>query len=258
MTARLDNFHLEKLIREKMKHAYLYTHIEEPLIDQAKLILLTTILEETSLSKAQKENVIITAMLIQIALDTHDKVPSTNEMNEDKANKVSGQLNVLAGDYYSGLYYLLLSEMKEISLIHTLASAIKEINENKMTLYYNEAVSFKAHLGILTTVESLLSTSVANYVGLDHYNQVSREWIITNKLLHERQNYLQHGKSFIIESGTHYTGDIGVALSIVDSIIERGLHELSLFLENNPKRETILGLAIKKLLQENSKLVEEG
>ncbi|MFD1171703.1 heptaprenyl diphosphate synthase component 1 [Oceanobacillus picturae] len=260
MTARLDIYHLKELLREKMRHAYLYKHIEKPILDQAKLILLTEIIDETSLSTSQKESYIITAMLVQVALDTHEKVPATSKVDEDKGRKVAGQLNVLAGDYYSGLYYLLLSEMKEIDLIHKLANAIKEINENKMKLYYNEASTFEDYLDILTNIESLLITSVANYVDNNAYESIYREWILTNRLLREKQNYLQYGNSLLIDAGIHYTdrGNKEDVLAIVNEKIGGSLQKLSLFMENYANKETILGEAIQKLLKENSTLAEEG
>src|SRR5699024_12080275 len=101
-------------------------------------IFLSVILNNRSMSILRKKQYIITTKLVQIAWDTNDLVPVTNDEMDSEESRVAKQLTVLAGDYYSGLYYLLLSEIEAFDMIHILASAIKEINEYKMKLYYQE------------------------------------------------------------------------------------------------------------------------
>ncbi len=243
-----------------MKHSYLYKHIEKPVLDQSKLILLTDIIDHTTLTSSQKESYIITTMLVQVALDTHEKVPVTRNVDENRDSKVAGQLKVLAGDYYSGLYYLLLSEIKEIELIHKLANAIKEINENKMRLYYNEAATFVEYLDILANIESLLISSVADFVNDTTYKSICKEWVLTNRLIQEKQNYMEFGMSPLLDAGKYFTDKTTSEneLSMVNDIIEKNLNKLSLFMGNDIHRETMLGHAIQHTLKEYSTISEEG
>jgi len=187
-TSNLEVEQLKILIREKIKHTYLDKYIQ-PAIDYYKLSILTSIMNHTSMSDQKKEKYIITTMLVQIALDTHDLIPITNDINEAKHCRTSRQLTVLAGDYFSGLYYLVLSEIEEIEFTQLLATTIKEINELKMKRYYKEVNSFEEFIEIEQKIESLLITRVASFMNLPSTNKIIGHLLITNKLVEAKVNF---------------------------------------------------------------------
>lgn len=119
---------------EKLRHPYFINYIEEPFIDEEKIALLYGALKSANLHIEQIEHYVVTIMLVQIALDTHERVSNKAGEEEIEFHKCR-QLTVLAGDYYSGLYYYLLSMNRDIVLIRALAEGIKEINEHKIMLY---------------------------------------------------------------------------------------------------------------------------
>lgn len=127
-------------------------------------------------------------MLVQIALDTHDLV-TLSEEDDDRETVRTRQLTVLAGDYYSGLYYYLLSQLDDIPMIHTLAGAIKEINEWKMELYYKDVDSFQEFLESVKKIESLLIQRVASYVQKTAINDMAGDWLLAKKLMEEKRSY---------------------------------------------------------------------
>src|SRR5690625_8001095 len=99
------------------------------------------IMNNTPLSNKQKRHWIVATMLVQVALDTHELVPVTSSADASEFKTSARQLTVLAGDYFSGLYYLLLAETEDIKLVQILSCAIKTINAYKMLLNYNESES---------------------------------------------------------------------------------------------------------------------
>ncbi|MCT8138888.1 heptaprenyl diphosphate synthase component 1 [Anaerobacillus sp. CMMVII] len=88
---------------ERIKHPYINKFIEDPNLDEDRLFLLYSMLEEQKLAKKSLNEYIITTLLVQAALDTHETV-STSSVSSDRVKK-ERQLSVLAGDYYSSLYY---------------------------------------------------------------------------------------------------------------------------------------------------------
>lgn len=65
-----------KILENKLYDSYIYKHIRYPVIDEEKWKLLLFLVEQhSSLTPVQREKYIISTMLVQIALDTHDFVP---------------------------------------------------------------------------------------------------------------------------------------------------------------------------------------
>src|SRR5699024_7279825 len=117
---------LEYKVRQKTTHSFIKNQLDKPIIDLDKLFVLNEVYQNTSMSRNQKQDYIVVIMLIDIALKTHDLI--NNENYEKQTDK---QLTVLVGDYYSGMYYYLLSQLEDINMIKRLAANIKKINEKQ-------------------------------------------------------------------------------------------------------------------------------
>lgn len=174
---------LKKMIEIKIHHPYIEKYIDQPEIDLDKLGLLLYIFDEVDMLTQRKYEYIISVMLVQVALDTHDRV--TNESRTPLDDK-KRQLNVLAGDFYSGLCYQSLSKLGEIPLIRSLANAIKEVTEEKMLLYRLEAKSWRHLMQLIESVESVLFTTVAKHYQLsDEEIELIRLTLFVNRLMKE-------------------------------------------------------------------------
>lgn len=197
MELSLEN--IEEELKHILQHRYLQKYIQTPIIDQNKLILLYHLIEATPLEIEEKKKYIITTMLVQIALDTHDLVSETNS-NESSEKKKSRQLTVLAGDYYSGLYYYILSKLNDVPMIHTLASAIKEMNELKMYMYYEKQQTLTIFLSRLKKLEAKLITRVGEHLRFPDINEFAENWLLTSKLTKEKHNFLMNKNTPVLDA----------------------------------------------------------
>jgi heptaprenyl diphosphate synthase len=260
-TSGLDVQHVKNQIKRKMKHTYLNKHLPKPVIDEEKLILLSAIINNAAIPAFHKERYIVTTMLVQTALDTHDTVPVSND-KENNENKISRQLKVLAGDYYSGLYYLLLSEIEDTSLTHHLAAAIKEINEYKMKLYYKETHSFDDYIHLKQNIESLLILQVADFLGEGTMKLISGDWILIHLLFREKEALNNKAFSTVYDAGFNKYKNGPNSSLVLDMKLKECMVRIRGYLDKNTDYPVFLKKHIEKLLAEqpnyNVSCVEEG
>jgi len=191
-TISMESNELKHSIEKKIQHPYVEKFVKKPFIDEDKLDILIYIYQDVPIPIQMKQQHIITIMLVQMALDTHEHIP--NDHQDWMMSETERQLSVLAGDYYSGLYYLLLSELEEVNMIQVLASSIRKMNEYKMILFYEEAESVQEFIEVISQLEASLYTEVASYLGLDQ--QIVA--IIQNVLLLNRLQREQNETNGII------------------------------------------------------------
>src|SRR5699024_12769978 len=90
----------------------------------------------------------------------------------------------------------LLAEIGEVTLIQKLASAIRRMNENKMTLFHEEYQSINELLELIQLIEADLFTEVAEYW---NHQPILIE-IIKDMLLINRLNIEIHAKYATVSS----------------------------------------------------------
>ncbi|RIW33154.1 heptaprenyl diphosphate synthase [Bacillus salacetis] len=187
----LDCFHLEASIKhyveEKLSYSYLQQYIDSPQIDEDRIsFLLLPFTKEKELDDEEVIRLISTVMLIQIGLDTHEKVT-----NSPKDSLKERQLTVLAGVYFSGQYYKILSELENVSLITLLAQAIKTVNESKISLYKNEFLNVQQIMDSVKTIESAVINSFLEHYGNTQWQELVREILFLQRLVHEERKLEQ-------------------------------------------------------------------
>ncbi|ALC81422.1 MULTISPECIES: heptaprenyl diphosphate synthase component 1 [Bacillus] len=249
-------FELEKKLNKKLSHPYLAKNLPAPKVDRDKLFLFHALFEESVLAEADKENYIITAMLVQIALDTHEDVNTETALAlDDQKNR---QLTVLAGDYFSGLYYSLLSDMKDIFMIRTLATAIKEINEHKVRLYDRSINDLNAFFSSLGNIESALFKYIAEHLKIPSWNVIANDFLVYKRIMSDPKLFKPLGGE---SPNSSYFSDHENQHEIKDSRYNIAVASIKELLSNKPLIQTSLIdrlNAIKQELWTYHQKVEEG
>lgn len=180
---------VEKRVFEK----YLLKYIDAPVIDDDKLLILISIMDYLEVPLEKMENFALSTMLIQTALDTHEHISRTSE------NEKSRQLTVLAGDYYSGLYYKFLADSEDISMIKSLSNGVKEVNEHKISVYHKETDSIEKLMNSIKTIESSLLGKFTEYFQVNVWNDPLADLLLFKRLLHEKKQYLLKECSIVFD-----------------------------------------------------------
>ncbi|WP_377888789.1 heptaprenyl diphosphate synthase component 1 [Alkalihalobacillus sp. R86527] len=239
MNNPMDHKHKQlNIVREKLQsrlaHSYLLRFIDIPVIDEERLYLFHEMLEQTSLEKERKQDTLLSIMLVQIALDTHERISLADVQNEDE--RKNRQLTVLAGDYFSSMYYHILSKWQDNDLIRTLSGAIQEINESKMSFYHAEEQSVDHIFSNLKDIESILIRKVADHFDLGEWKSFGTQYFYLNRLLFERkQELIQSGTNLLhkiafsflsVKESTLTTEQTAKARSVLDSYVDHAKKDI--------------------------------
>ncbi|MCA1063188.1 heptaprenyl diphosphate synthase component 1 [Rossellomorea sp. AcN35-11] len=185
---------IHQYIEEQLHHSYLKEYIDQPYIDRDRIyFLLMPFISEGRTVNEEVIQWISTAMLLQIALDTHEKVTTS-----DRDSLKERQLTVLAGVYFSSLYYKILAQSNDVDLIAYLAKAIKEINESKISIYKEEHENFEDLIHRVKIRESAIVSNFFHFFKDDKWIGIVEDSLLYKKLVQEKIS-LKHSEitSFI-------------------------------------------------------------
>lgn len=183
----LETAELKDEIQAIIHDSYLFTYIEPPIIDEDKIFLLCSMAKQ--IHHDIRKELIISTMLVQIALDIHERVIKIDYLQEDHKTR---QLTVLAGDYYSSLYYERLSKINEITLIQRLANGIRKINEQKTNFLYGKNLTQEHLLVIIREIESCLLNQFSLAVNSEPIPQIIQEFFLLKRLLQEQNKIMEN------------------------------------------------------------------
>lgn len=127
--------HITELARKYVDYDMISTHTELPDFPVPRVRLLYTFLNHREQYPRQlTEAGPLAAFLVELGLDTHDTIDVEDRQKEEKEMR-SRQLKVLAGDYFSSVFYQLLAHSGQIRLVNSMSAAVCEVNRLKVRLY---------------------------------------------------------------------------------------------------------------------------
>jgi heptaprenyl diphosphate synthase len=232
---------MKDLIMQKISHPYLQKYIQTPNIDEDKLLLIISMLDQHGLTKLEMKDFVVTTILIQIALDTHELVSNTTNPIEKESSLKSRQLTVLAGDYFSGLYYKILADSNNLAMIRALSEGIKEINEHKIFLYQKDSDGIEKLMNNILTIESALINKLADYLHESNWKDVSSQLLFIKRLLVEKKVFMNEGTSLLFDA-------------LAKVVFPKNIHQLELSIE----QRNYLLLICDKYVDFSVKKVEVG
>ncbi|WP_027093654.1 heptaprenyl diphosphate synthase component 1 [Cohnella thermotolerans] len=128
--------HLAQMAHQYMDYDMIAIHTDLPEFPEGRIRLLHAMLSYQPSSASLKDMLAVVASLVQMGLDTHDMVD--NEAAAERGGLLAmraRQLKVLAGDYFSGRFYNILSQAGQIEMVRRIGDAICELNRIKVVFY---------------------------------------------------------------------------------------------------------------------------
>ncbi|MNO24566.1 Heptaprenyl diphosphate synthase component 1 [compost metagenome] len=207
--------HITKLAKKYVEYDMISAHTELPEFPAPRVGLLYTFLNgREDVSARSAEICSLAAFLVQLGMDTHDRI-DTAKGRKDEMSMRSRQLKVLAGDYFSSVFYELLAKIDEIDTVSAMSTAICEVNRLKVRLYtklqqiipsaedyIKDSVQVK--MGLFLSFSQFMDKSVRNLWKL-LLTELSRCEVMLDEMKYSGESPLQRkGYAYlrIMESGT--------------------------------------------------------
>ncbi|MET1014573.1 MAG: heptaprenyl diphosphate synthase component 1 [Paenisporosarcina sp.] len=225
-------------IKQKVRHRTLHKYTGEPVVRDDRLFFLLLPFLNGEQWTEEHEQAGIAVAIIYSALFAHDQIKESN------ASSKSQQLTVLAGDYYSGMYYQILAKQSNIDLIRSLSNGIIEISEKKATVYDQVHRTFNEWMSTIVSIESLLIEQYYQHYQFEHYIPYMRQALFINRIANELEllnvGKLSRFQESLIESAEFlgYSSDLR---NLLENVCNEGIAHLIKDIEGS----TVLSKPIK-------------
>ncbi len=190
---------LNSEIKKLIYHSLVLEHIERPVINDDMIAVMVQILRNANVEQKFRPYYIVSVMLMQIALDTHEGVSNTEE-SESPARLRKRQLSILAGDYYSSMYYHILAKTEDIEFINLMSRGVQEVNEAKVRLYTDKNADIDTLVMYLKQIETILVEKTADYFNVTEQKELFIDFLLWKRLKAELLGYQNNHNSKFIQA----------------------------------------------------------
>ncbi|GEK35178.1 heptaprenyl diphosphate synthase component 1 [Kurthia sibirica] len=170
---------LKDEIYSKLHHRTLQEYAGQPIIWEDQLFYLLLPNFNGGQWTAHHQVAASCVAMIQTALTTHDLVMEHN------ATTKAQQLTVLAGDYYSGMYYATLASLPNIQLVQALSTAVADISERKTALYEPNDKTFSKWLEQFEVIVSKAVEQFYHHFNFGSYTPLMKKGMLIGRLFDE-------------------------------------------------------------------------
>ncbi|WP_391121718.1 heptaprenyl diphosphate synthase component 1 [Psychrobacillus sp. L3] len=182
----------KKNILMQLQQSTLQKYIGIPVVDEDRLFFtILPLLNEEDWDNSVEVSAIAVSLIFS-ALAAHDLV------KEENATAKSQQLQVLAGDYYSGRYYQLLASENKIDLIQLLSNSVAIITEHKSRFYDLEDYTLEELIQSIQLIESKPIERFLEYYAYHEYVYIMNEALLLAALKKELVAFEKNEKTFYI------------------------------------------------------------
>lgn len=145
---------------------------EGPFVKEARLFFLLLPFFNGEQWSDKMETSARTVAIVYAALHAHDRVKEEMPISKEQ------QLTVLAGDFYSGIYYQLLAEGKNIEMVQKLATAIIQVSEKKASFHELALQQPEQVEETAIVIETALLNAFYKENGFGHYKQLMEQSLL--------------------------------------------------------------------------------
>jgi hypothetical protein len=162
-------------IENHAENSYVNQLIGKPNIPVFFVHVLHLMLKDCRVEREKARLYAVATTLLKMAIDIHEKVSLHSKSNLMEQRKQ--QLTVLAGDYYSSLFYRLLAEQGEVAVIRCLAEATCLINEWKMSYHMERGqAGFEVSRQALERIKLISSELIMALADFFHVQKKQNPW----------------------------------------------------------------------------------
>ena len=174
----IDKF--KQTIYSYIHHPSLLSYTGKPVLNENQLFyLLLPFFNNEQWTEEHHESA-VTAAIVSTALYEHEKI------SEQGGISIKQQLIVLAGDFYSGRYYEVLSHRGNFNMVRALSAAIVTRCEQQIQVYERQPSTVDEWLHAMMTVESEHVTQFYTNYQFTQYRELAQKSLLYLRLQSER------------------------------------------------------------------------